>query len=126
MLGRLLAAGLAYVLFVQAFMISIGLGMSGGAEAGGKFVICSAANATLTAPPAYDKSKRPSPHPHCPFCFVAAQSAGQTATVGQFAGLTHVTFDSRDATYRGFVDRMFKLPLPHRTCDPRGPPQFSV
>lgn len=118
--------GLAFLLFVQAVVASIGFGMEA-ARGGEGFAICSAISAGPKASPS-NEGKQPSQHsPHCPFCYVAAQSAGQIATLGRAqAQLAYVVFDSGDAIYGRFIDRIFSLPLRRRANDPRGPPNISV
>jgi len=118
--------GLAYFLFLQGLMIGVGLGMRAGADAAGLAdtqVICRASTVSLDNA---KSNERHSAHLHCPFCFVAAQSAGQIATVDPAANLARLRFDIRELSYRWFVDRVPALPSRRRTCDPRGPPQFSV
>src|SRR5437868_5288501 len=82
--GGLLAVYVAYSLAIQAIMASVGLGMSADATADRTdLVLCSFAfNQTANAPVRDDNRQKPSPAPQCPFCFIAAQSAGHIATTG--------------------------------------------
>ncbi len=106
-------------------MASVGLGMFADATPGpDSFVICSHASAATPAP-AGDR-QNPRPGPCCPFCFVAAQSAGFIALGGKappvpvYAGLPITPVPDRigDA---GFVPQF------RRTVGtPRAPPAFSV
>ena len=126
--GGLLAVCIAYSLAIQAMIASVGLGMSIGAtpdRAG--FVLCSpASHQSVNEPARDDGPQKPSPAPQCPFCFVAAQSAGHIATVGEapacpaYAGLLSTTI--LDPIGAG----AFVLQLHHRQGEPRAPPAFSV
>jgi hypothetical protein len=79
-LRGILAVCVAYVLAIQALMASVGLGMSAFAAPGQSgFVICHFASAS----PTDSDRQKPSPEPQCPFCFVAAQGAGDIALVGE-------------------------------------------
>jgi hypothetical protein len=88
--GGLLAVCVAYSLVIQAVMASIGLGMSAGAllDRTG-FVLCSFASDT-NAPVQDSDRQKPNPAPRCPFCFIAAQSAGNVATVGKASAMPGV------------------------------------
>jgi len=121
--GGLLAVYLAYALAIQALMASVGLGMSAGAppdQAG--FVLCSFAS-YRTAP---DPAHRQSPPPQCPFCFVAAQSAGHVATAGEapafpaYAGIVISSLSQPTA------EGIFVAQSRHRDGEPRAPPAVSV
>ncbi|MGB7035837.1 MAG: hypothetical protein WBD71_09935 [Xanthobacteraceae bacterium] len=121
--GGLLAVNIAYSLAIQAMMASVGLGMSAGAapELAG-FAICSfASHRTVPAP-----GDRQTPAPQCPFCFVAAQSAGHVATAGAipvfpaYAGILIATI-SRRIGAEPFVPQ-----FRHRHGEPRAPPAVSV
>jgi hypothetical protein len=115
----------AYALAVQAMMASVGLGMSAGASPDG-FVLCSFASDQTAKEPARDGGRKPTPAPQCPFCFVAAQSTGHIATVGDapafpaYAGLLSTTI--LDPIGAG----TFVFQLHHRHGEPRAPPTFSV
>ncbi|MGO9135016.1 MAG: DUF2946 family protein [Methylovirgula sp.] len=124
----LLAAGIACLLFIQALIMSVGLGMGGSAShLSETFVICSASSLNGGVSTAKDEPRRPSQHPHCPFCFVAEQSDGQIATaVDTPRFLAHVTFNSADAIYARLIDRILVLPLRRRVSDPRAPPKLFV
>ncbi len=117
-----MAVYIAYSLAIQAMMASVGLGMSAGAApdlAG--FAICSFAHRTAPAP-----GDRQTPAPQCPFCFVAAQSAGHVATAGEvpaipaYAGILIATI-SRRIGAEPFVPQ-----FRHRHGEPRAPPAVSV
>jgi hypothetical protein len=126
--GGLLAVFVAYSLAIQAMMASVGLGMSAGASpdrAG--FVLCSvASDQTANEPARDDGPQKPSPTPQCPFCFVAAQSAGHIATMGEapafpaYAGLLSGAI--LDLVGAG----AFVFQLHHKNGEPRAPPAFSV
>ena len=124
--GGLLTVFVPYSLAIQAMMASVGLGMSAGASPDG-FVLCSfASHQTANEPVRDDGRQKPTPAPQCPFCFVAAQSAGHIATVGEapafpaYAGLLTAAI----------LDRIgggaFVFQLHHRHGEPRAPPTFSV
>jgi hypothetical protein len=124
--GGLLAVFLAYSLAIQSMMTSIGLGMSAGASPGG-FVLCSFASHQTANEPARDGDRqKPSPDPQCPFCLVAAQSAGHIATMGEapavpaYAGLLSTAILDRIGT------GAFVFQLRHSHGEPRAPPAFSV
>src|SRR5215472_8504675 len=73
--SRFLALWIAYSLAIQALMASVGLGMSAFAAPGPDgFVICGHASGGRPAS-THDRQNR-NPASPCPFCFVAAQSAG--------------------------------------------------
>jgi hypothetical protein len=124
--GGLLSAAMAYALAVQALLAAIGLGMSAAAASEpGDLVICSYDVALGTHGPASD-DKSPSQRPQCPFCFVAAQTAGHVAAVGEVAAIP---------TYAGL---QISATLDHQLGDgvvpqfrraaggPRAPPAISV
>ena len=124
--GGLPTVFVAYSLAVQAVIASVGLGMSATGSADG-FVLCSfASHQTANEPARDDGRQKPTPAPQCPFCFVAAQSAGHIATVGEapafpaYAGLlTAAVLDTIGAG-------AFVFQLHHRHGEPRAPPTFSV
>jgi hypothetical protein len=124
--GGFLSAVIAYALAVQALLASIGLGMSAAAASGpGELVICSYDVASGTHAPASD-DKSPSQRPQCPFCFMAAQSAGHIAAIGQvtvippYAGLqTTVVLDHQFDD--GSVPQFRRV-----SGGPRAPPAISV
>jgi hypothetical protein len=129
-LGGVIAMSVAYAFTIQGLMASVGLGMSAGAARTGyaDFVICSfAPGQNAHAPAREGDHQKPAPQPQCPFCFVAAQSSGQVAAVGEapvlpaYAGLRIV-----DALTGHIGDSKF-VPLFRRTVgDPRAPPTSSV
>ena len=124
--GGLLAVFLAYSLAIQAMITSVGFGMSAGASPDG-FVLCSFASHQTANEPARDGNRqKPTPGPPCPFCLVAAQSAGHIATMGEalafpaYAGLLSTAI--LDPIGAG----IFVFQLRHRLGEPRAPPAFSV
>jgi hypothetical protein len=124
--GGLLAVFLAYSLAIQAMMTSIGLSMSAGASPDG-FVLCSLASHQTANEPARDGDRqKPTPGPQCPFCLVAAQSAGHIATMGEapafraYAGLLSTAILDHIGT------GVFVFQLRHGHGEPRAPPAFSV
>jgi hypothetical protein len=124
-----LALCLAYSLAIQALIASVGLGMSAAATPGHvDFVICSTVSGSGShGPVSQDDRNRPNPRPECPFCFVAAQSAGHVATIDGgsafpvFAGLPIA------GAVSGFnYDGTLVTPFRRSVGDPRAPPAFSV
>jgi hypothetical protein len=123
--GGLLAVCIAYSLAIQAMMASVGLGMSVAAtpdQIG--FVLCSFASHQTT--PAPDDRPTPIPVPQCPFCFVAAQSAGHVATAAEapafpaYAGLPIAVVSDP------IGDGTFVPQFRHRHGEPRAPPAVSA
>ena len=127
--GGLLAVVLAYALAIQALMASVGFGMSAGPAPGQlDFAICSAATAPSAQAPATGQDRQnPGPRPGCPFCFVAAQCAGQAATMGAAPA-----FPAYSGTpIPGLVsdqlaDNLFVPQFRHLIGEPRAPPALSV
>lgn len=122
--GRLLTVCLACLLAVQALIASVGLGMSAASPFGQPaFDICSAAAADGANAPARDDNDKP----QCPFCFVAAQSAGHLATAAHVKA--YPAFAVREVAAPAYADTS-RDAVPgrlHRTTgDPRGPPSYSV
>jgi hypothetical protein len=124
-----LAVCVAYSLAIQAMMASVGLGMSADAWADrGGFVLCSffASHQTPHEPTRDGGRQKPSPAPQCPFCFVAAQSGGHIATIGEapafpaYAGLLNA------AILDPIGAEAFVFQLHHSNSEPRAPPAFSV
>lgn len=123
--GGLFVVTLAYALAIQALMMSVGLGMSAfAAPAQGGFVICSHISADL--PAGGREGQKPKPAPQCPFCFMAAYSAGNLALTGEtpilpaYAGLPA-------ALAVGHFSEAPLIAQRHRTVGaPRAPPAFSV
>jgi hypothetical protein len=126
--GGLLAAGVACLLAFQAVIASIGLGMSAAWSLGPEFEICTAVVAdNLDAPARKNDTGRSGHLPQCPFCFVAAQSAGHPAVIGDEKVFR--AFAGRDVSASPFAtaeDSAFAGRLHRTTGDPRGPPPFSV
>jgi len=123
-----LAVYLAYSLAIQAAMASVGLGMSAGVapdQAG--FVLCSVASGQTTHAPAGDGDEhKPGPAPPCPFCFVAAQSAGHVATAGEAPAFPAYTGLLLVALSQPLGGGTFVPQFRHRHGEPRAPPAFSV
>lgn len=120
-----MALSVAYSLAIQAMMASIGLGMSAGVASDQLgFILCSYAS-HRTAPAPGDR-QTPASAPQCPFCFVAAQSAGHVATAGEatafpvYAGLVIA------ALSQPLGDGTFVPQFRHRQGEPRAPPAVSV
>jgi hypothetical protein len=126
--GGLLAVFVAYSLSIQAMMASVGLGMSAGAppdRAG--FFLCSFASHQTANEPAWDGGRqKPSPAPQCPFCFVAAQSAGHIATMGEALAFPAYASLLSTAILHPIGAVAFIFKLHHRHGEPRAPPAFSV
>ena len=126
----LLAVYVAYSLAIQAMVASVGLGMSASAApdwAG--FVLCSfslASNQTANVPARDTDRQKPSPAPQCPFCFVAAQSAGHIATAGEAPAFPAYAGLSIAAISDPIGDGAFVSEFRHRHGEPRAPPAFSV
>jgi len=122
-----LAVCVAYSLAIQAMMASVGFGMSAGAapdQAG--FVFCSSASGQTAGAPAHGDEHKPGRVPQCPFCFIAAQSAGHAASAGEapafpaYAGLLIA------AILQPLSSGKFVPQFRHRYGEPRAPPAFSV
>jgi len=125
--GGLLAVTIAYSLAVQALMASVGLGMSAATPGAPGFVICSFAASPSAHAPATNDDRQSPPRPQCPFCFVAAQTAGQVATVGDAPAVpaysgTRIAGVVADH----FADNTFIPQFRHRLGEPRAPPTFSA
>lgn len=118
-----MALYLAYSLAIQAMMASIGLGMSvGAAPDQGGFVLCSFAS-HRSAPEPGDRQR---PAPQCPFCFVAAQTAGHVATAGEAPAMPAYAGILISALSQPMGDGIFVAQLRHRDGEPRAPPAVSV
>jgi hypothetical protein len=126
--GGLLTVFIAYSLAIQAMMASVGLGMSTDASpdrAG--FVLCSFAFHQTAHEPTQDGGRqKPSPVPQCPFCFVAAQSAGHIATMGEAPAFPAYAGTLSAAILAPIGAGAFVFQLHHRNGEPRAPPAFSV
>lgn len=120
-LSRVLAVCVAYALAIQAMMASVGTGMSAFAAPGDAgFVICG-----QVSTPTGDHHA-PNPAPQCPFCFVAAQSAGHLALTGE-APAAPVYTALAFAKVADPIRRATFVPRVPRTAgDPRAPPAFSA
>ena len=122
-----MAVCVVYSLAIQALMASVGLGMSAGVAPGqAGFVLCSFASDQSANAPARDRDRRKPSSPQCPFCFVAAQSAGHVASTGEapafpaYAGMLIATIS--DPIGEGALVPHCR----HRHGEPRAPPAFSV
>ena len=124
--SRLLAVCIAYALALQALMASVGLGMSAFATDGQAGLVVCASLAPAALVPSGER-RQPNPRPQCPFCFIAAQCAGNNiAVMGAFpktpvyaggygaAMLSHGGEGASVASFR------------HRIAEPRAPPTFSA
>jgi len=121
----LLAVHVAYSHVIQATMASVGLGMSAGAAPNRVgFVLFSFASRQTVPAPA--DRQPPAPPPRCPFCFVAAQSAGHVATAGEpppSPGYVGVPIASISTP---ISDGIFVPQLGHQHGEPRAPPALSA
>jgi hypothetical protein len=127
--GRLLAVALAYLLAIEAVIASVGMGMSAVAAPGQpEFAICSSvADHGLAGPSDSGNRNRSGHQSHCPFCFLAVQSAVHLATV--FDGFTSPAYAELRVTgprYGNYDGRFPPHTFYRTTGDPRGPPDFSV
>jgi hypothetical protein len=125
--GGPLAVFVAYSLAIQAMMASVGLGMSAGASpdrAG--FLLCSFASYQKAEPTRDGGRQKPSPNPQCPFCFVAAQSAGHIATMGEAPAFPAYAGLLSGAILDPVGAGSFVFQLHHKNGEPRAPPAFSV
>jgi len=114
---------MAYALAMQALMASVGLGMSVFATPGQPgAVICHFASGSV---PGGDRQK-PSPEPCCPFCAVAAQSAGDIALVGEASAIPAHAGLFVAAVLNPPGNRTFAPQFRRTAGDPRAPPVFSV
>jgi hypothetical protein len=119
-----LAVCVAYSLAIQAGMASVGLGMA--AEAlGPGLVFCNFAS-NANAPARDSDRQKPNPAPRCPFCFVAAQSAGNVATVGKVSAFPVYVGLPIAAISQPLGDGTLVFQFRHRHGEPRAPPVFSV
>ncbi|MGB7177152.1 MAG: hypothetical protein WBD33_09905 [Xanthobacteraceae bacterium] len=118
----MLVVTLAYALAVQALMTSIGLGMSTfAAPAQGGLVICS----HISPAPGSEGQKR-RPAPQCPFCLVAAFSAGNLALTDEAPALPAYSVLPLELVAGHFGEPPL-ISQRHRTVGaPRAPPAFSV
>ena len=124
--GGFLAVFVAYSLAIQAMMASVGLGMSAGASPD-EFVLCSfASHQTANEPARDDGRQKPIPAPQCPFCFVASQSAGHIATMGEAPAFPAYAALLSTAILDPIGAGAFVFQPRHRHGEPRAPPVFSV
>jgi Protein of unknown function (DUF2946) len=124
--GGLLAVCVAYSLAIQAMVASVGLGMSAGSDRAGLVVCSLGSNQTANMPARDGDRQKPNPEPQCPFCFIAAQSAGHVAIAGE--GLAFPTYFGllTAAVLDPIGDGAFVARFRHRHGEPRAPPAFSV
>ncbi|MGH6670498.1 MAG: DUF2946 family protein [Xanthobacteraceae bacterium] len=121
--GRLLALWIAYSVAIQALMASVGLGMSAFAADGSVgFAICSHA-AGLPTPSGH---QNPKPSRHCPFCFVASQSAGYIPLVAEAPPLPVYAGRPIAPVMDRIGDKGHVAQFRRMTGAPRAPPVFSV
>jgi hypothetical protein len=125
--GGLLAVYVAHALAIQAMMASVGLGMSAGvAPDRSGLVLCSFASNHANAPAQDSDRQKPNPLSQCPFCFIAAQSAGHVATVGKASVFPAYVGLLAPAISDPIGDGTFVSQFRHRHGEPRAPPAFSV
>ena len=118
-----MAVYVAYSLAIQAMMASVGLGMSAAAAPDqASFVLCSFASHHAAPAP----GDRQTPTPQCPFCFVAAQSAGHVATAGEAPAFPAYAGSLIAAVSHRIGDGVFVPQFRHRHGEPRAPPALSV
>lgn len=118
-----MALTVAYSLAIQAMMASIGFGMSAGAASDQLgFVLCSYASHQSAPAP----GDRQAPTPPCPFCFVAAQSAGHVATAGEAPAFPAYAGSLIAALSQPLGDGTLVRQFRHRQGEPRAPPGHSV
>ncbi len=121
--SRLLALWIAYSLAIQALMASVGLGMSALAAPGPDVtVICGHASAGT---PASDR-QNPDSTPFCPFCFVAAQSAGYIPLVAAAPTFPLYAGEPIAPVADRISDVEFVPQFRRMAGTPRAPPAFSV
>jgi len=126
---RIIAGVLAYLLALQGLIASVGLGMSAASAADGiGFVLCSPVTDARPAAPLDSGSQDRSDHrPQCPFCFVAAQSAGFLATPGDATIVpADVAREVSALRYGTTGGRIIASSLRRSNGHPRAPPSFSV
>jgi hypothetical protein len=119
-----LAVYIAYSLAIQTMMASVGFGMSASVppdQIG--FVLCSFASQQTAPAPG---RQAPAPAPQCPFCFVAAQSAGLVATAGEPAAFSAYADVPIAAISYPIDDGTLVPQFRHRHGEPRAPPAFSA
>jgi len=126
--GRLLTVGVAYLLVAEAFIASVGIGMSAeSALALPEFAICSSVMDEGLVAPSDNEQNKSGHQSQCPFCFVAAQSDVHLATIGDtLASPAYAEFQIAGLLY-GAYNCATDIRCFYRTSGaPRGPPQFSV
>jgi hypothetical protein len=126
--GGLLAVTVAYSVAIQALMASVGFAMSiGVAPNRADLIFCSfASDQTTNAPAQNGGRQKPSPAPQCPFCFVAAQSAGHVANVDE-AAVFPANAGLQSAPILDLVGAApFVSQFRYRDGESRAPPAFSV
>ncbi len=124
-----MAVCVAYSLAIQALMMSVGLGMSAAAAPGdaGFFICGLAAGPGAHAPVPRGDRQNPAPRPECPFCFVAAQSAGHIATMHDGPAVPGYVGIPIPAVLLDHVAAGLFIPQFRRMVgDPRAPPSVSV
>jgi len=126
--GRIFAVLLAYLLAAEGLVASVGFGMSAELATQPQFSICnSITDYGVVTPPSNTDPNRSGHQSRCPFCFVAAQSAGHLITIGDPPASLAFAELRITGSYYGKYNSEISLPgLLRTTGDPRGPPQFSV
>ena len=107
-------------------MASVGLSMSAPDQGG--HVICSFTSGPSAHTPATSGDRQnPGPQPHCPFCFIAAQSAGHIATMGEALPLpAYGGMQIADKFSVHIGDKALVSQYRRKVGEPRAPPTFSV
>ena len=121
-----MAVYVAYLVAIQAMMASVGLGMSAGALLDRTGVVLCSLASNANAPAQDSDRQKPKPAPQCPFCFIAAQSAGNVAIVGKASAIPAYVGLPIAAISDPIGDRAFVSQFRHRHGEPRAPPAFSV
>lgn len=125
--GGLVAVCVAYSLAIQALMMSVGLGMSAAAAPGQAGYVLCGFTAGASAPAPWGDPQQPRPRPQCPFCFVAAQSAGHIATIYDGPAVPgYVGIPISAGLSDHFAARLFVPRFRRMVGDPRAPPSVSV
>jgi hypothetical protein len=121
--GGAIAVCMAYALAIQSLIASVGLGMSAAASPDrADFVICSF-SLNSHAPGSERDGQKPHQQPQCPFCFVAAQSAGPIASTDEVPVLpAYVGLRIVGSLSGPIIDGRFIPAFRRSTGDPRAPP----
>jgi hypothetical protein len=126
---RIMAMLLVYALALQGLIAGIGLGMSAASAADHiDLVLCSPlTDAVIAALPSGGGQDKNDHRPQCPFCFVAAQSAGFVTTPGDAAVVPVGAVRNVSRLRYGIAGRrIVASSLRRSNGNPRAPPRFSV